>query len=301
MGDNTNLFTAESESSLSSQWQQDAFDVNAMFDLFEQQNARSAVFSTAALGRYTSQPYQQLMPSSIATLQPTVANLEFQKQAQNQTATRLLETSKTTTTTSRRGSQARHSPYTIPIQHRTISNPITEFVGGSTGGFPFMGSNFGSTYAASDSSAFHLQTKPICDNIDTNNTLSNASLLEETNAKVLLPSSSSSTFSIPDENPSNNSDNEGEKEDRGRRVHREAEKQRRESLRTGFERLKDLLPPLVVGTDKIWSQAKLLESGLDYIEQLKEELVKKERENRKLKEAVRRIVAAHNESVEGGQ
>ncbi|KAI9339658.1 hypothetical protein BDR26DRAFT_862083 [Obelidium mucronatum] len=87
-----------------------------------------------------------------------------------------------------------------------------------------------------------------------------------------------------------------DREARGRRVHREAEKQRRESLKIGFERMKELLPPAVVGTDKTWSQAKLLEAGLEYIEQLKEELVKRERENRKLKEAVRRIVVAHTES-----
>jgi hypothetical protein len=59
------------------------------------------------------------------------------------------------------------------------------------------------------------------------------------------------------------------KSERDRRVHREAEKQRRESLRSGFEKLKDLLPASTIATDKNWSQTRLLETALDYIGELK--------------------------------
>ncbi|KAI9339659.1 hypothetical protein BDR26DRAFT_862084 [Obelidium mucronatum] len=250
-----------------------SFDVNAMFDLFEQQNARSAVFSTATLGRYTSQPYQQVMPSQSAILQPGMTNLEFQNPL-NQPSPYIAAThhqqSDSSTTTSkpnRRGGQARPAPYTVPIKHSLDSNHLDELSGfgelsGSLTESPFMGST-----TATD-----------------NNTNEYNPAFED-------------THSDNNANQDIQKLNEGVPV-RGRRVgHREAEKQRRESLKVGFERLKELLPHTIVGTDKVWSQAKLLESGLDYIEQLKEELAKKERENRKLKEAVRRIVAAHNESL----
>ncbi|KAJ3025551.1 UNVERIFIED_CONTAM: hypothetical protein HDU68_007020 [Siphonaria sp. JEL0065] len=88
--------------------------------------------------------------------------------------------------------------------------------------------------------------------------------------------------------------------ERDRRVHREAEKQRRESLRTGFEKLKDLLPASTIATDKNWSQTRLLESALDYISELKKISDAKARENVKLKEALRKVVAVQQEKdVEG--
>ncbi|KAJ3017678.1 UNVERIFIED_CONTAM: hypothetical protein HDU68_011527 [Siphonaria sp. JEL0065] len=101
--------------------------------------------------------------------------------------------------------------------------------------------------------------------------------------------------------PNGNDDGDDDREERGRRIHREAEKQRRESLKIGFEKMKELLPPAVVGIDKSWSQSKLLEAGLEYIEQLQQVLLKCERENRKLKEAVRRIVVAHHTEYQADQ
>ncbi|KAJ3028664.1 UNVERIFIED_CONTAM: hypothetical protein HDU68_001147 [Siphonaria sp. JEL0065] len=80
--------------------------------------------------------------------------------------------------------------------------------------------------------------------------------------------------------------------ERGRRVHREAEKQRRESLRIGFEKLKDLLPLSIIAAEKNWSQTKLLEQGLEYIAELKTEADAKMEENIRLKEAVRRVATA---------
>ncbi|KAJ3026421.1 UNVERIFIED_CONTAM: hypothetical protein HDU68_005690 [Siphonaria sp. JEL0065] len=89
--------------------------------------------------------------------------------------------------------------------------------------------------------------------------------------------------------------------ERDRRVHREAEKQRRESLRAGFEKLKDLLPASTLATDKNWSQTKLLESALDYISELKKVSEAKARENVQLNETLRKVVAAQQEKdLEGG-
>ncbi|KAI9340935.1 hypothetical protein BDR26DRAFT_861086 [Obelidium mucronatum] len=90
---------------------------------------------------------------------------------------------------------------------------------------------------------------------------------------------------------------DNERQERGRRVHREAERQRRISLRTGFEQLKELLPASTIGNYKSWSHTRLLESGLEYIEQLQEEIKVREKENRKLKDALRKVLIAHQEGL----
>jgi hypothetical protein len=90
-----------------------------------------------------------------------------------------------------------------------------------------------------------------------------------------------------------------DKIERGRRVHREAEKQRRESLRIGFEKLKDLLPDSIIESDKNWSHTRLLEQGLLYIFELKKEANAKLEENVRLKEAVRRAVSARKKESSG--
>ncbi|KAJ3025550.1 UNVERIFIED_CONTAM: hypothetical protein HDU68_007019 [Siphonaria sp. JEL0065] len=99
-----------------------------------------------------------------------------------------------------------------------------------------------------------------------------------------------------DGNDSDPPANDNNRVERGRRVHREAEKQRRESLRNGFEKLKDLLPASTVGADKNWSQTRLLETGLEYIVALQREADTKLAENIKLKDALRKVVAIHTES-----
>ncbi|KAJ3002775.1 UNVERIFIED_CONTAM: hypothetical protein HDU68_006009, partial [Siphonaria sp. JEL0065] len=81
----------------------------------------------------------------------------------------------------------------------------------------------------------------------------------------------------------------GERQERGKLVHREAERQRRVSLRTGFEELKNLLPASTIGNYKSWSHTRLLESGLEYIEHLQEEVRERDRQNRKLKDALRKV------------
>ncbi|KAJ3028665.1 UNVERIFIED_CONTAM: hypothetical protein HDU68_001148 [Siphonaria sp. JEL0065] len=99
-----------------------------------------------------------------------------------------------------------------------------------------------------------------------------------------------------DGNDSDTAVNDIDRVERGRRVHREAEKQRRELLRIGFEKLKDLLPASTVANDKNWSQTRLLETGLEYIVALQREADAKLAENVKLKDALRKVVAAHAES-----
>ncbi|KAJ3004637.1 UNVERIFIED_CONTAM: hypothetical protein HDU68_004966, partial [Siphonaria sp. JEL0065] len=100
---------------------------------------------------------------------------------------------------------------------------------------------------------------------------------------------------VPQSDNERSDDDTATQQQRGRRAHRDAEKLRRESLRIGFEKLKDLLPAQTIGMNKSWSQAKLLESGLEYIERLKEESAKQERDQRKLKEAIRRLIMAQKQ------
>ncbi|KAI9332058.1 hypothetical protein BDR26DRAFT_869585 [Obelidium mucronatum] len=71
--------------------------------------------------------------------------------------------------------------------------------------------------------------------------------------------------------------------------HREAEKQRRESLRLGFEQLKGLLPASMTVEEKSWSQVRLLEYGLEYIIDLKKRVDAKALENFKLLEVLRKF------------
>ncbi|KAI9332061.1 hypothetical protein BDR26DRAFT_869588 [Obelidium mucronatum] len=89
-----------------------------------------------------------------------------------------------------------------------------------------------------------------------------------------------------------------EKQERERRVHRDAEKQRRESLRIGFEKLKDLLPASTIGSDKNWSQTRLLETGLEYIAELKRSAEAGKRENEMLKQALRKVIEAQQNDKE---
>ncbi|KAJ3028663.1 UNVERIFIED_CONTAM: hypothetical protein HDU68_001146 [Siphonaria sp. JEL0065] len=80
-----------------------------------------------------------------------------------------------------------------------------------------------------------------------------------------------------------------ERQERSKKVHREAEKQRRVSLRIGFDKLKELLPASMTEGEKSWSQTRLLEYGLEYIVELKKESEEKARENIKFKEVLRRF------------
>ncbi|KAI9348469.1 hypothetical protein BDR26DRAFT_700536 [Obelidium mucronatum] len=106
---------------------------------------------------------------------------------------------------------------------------------------------------------------------------------------------SETSDSSPGQVPEAYDSDSAERQARGRRVHRDAEKQRRESLRIGFERLKELLPERIIGSQKNWSQTRLLESGLEYIQLLKLESAKQERDARKLKEVVRQLILSQKE------
>ncbi|KAI9332059.1 hypothetical protein BDR26DRAFT_995729 [Obelidium mucronatum] len=79
-----------------------------------------------------------------------------------------------------------------------------------------------------------------------------------------------------------------EKKQKFLKIHRENERQRRESLRVGFEKLKKLLPPSLTIGERSWSQPRLLECGLEYIEELKRKSEDVEMDNCKCREALRR-------------
>ncbi|KAJ3084203.1 hypothetical protein HDU99_002741, partial [Rhizoclosmatium hyalinum] len=120
------------------------------------------------------------------------------------------------------------------------------------------------------------------------------------NATTLFgQSSNSSSTEILNSSLSTNNNNNNDQQDdepnldpnerqvRERRVHRDAEKLRRESLKNGFERMKELLPDTVLNEKKSWSQSRLLDSGLQYIQELQAEKKQREREIRRLHEVIR--------------
>ncbi|ORY28741.1 hypothetical protein BCR33DRAFT_857921 [Rhizoclosmatium globosum] len=125
------------------------------------------------------------------------------------------------------------------------------------------------------------------------------------NATTLFgQSSNSSSTEILNSSLSTNNNNNNDQQDdepnldpnerqvRERRVHRDAEKLRRESLKNGFERMKELLPDTVLNEKKSWSQSRLLDSGLQYIQELQAEKKQREREIRRLHEVIRRLSRA---------
>ncbi|KAJ3059020.1 hypothetical protein HDU98_004956, partial [Podochytrium sp. JEL0797] len=114
--------------------------------------------------------------------------------------------------------------------------------------------------------------------------------------QVFFPSFTASppaTTPPPPSEPSNDSSPPlNDRQVLGRQSHRAAEKQRRESLKSGFDKMKELLPGSILNDQRNWSQTRLLDSGLDYIQHLQEEKRVRDREIRRLNEVVRRLSRA---------
>ncbi|KAI9340936.1 hypothetical protein BDR26DRAFT_343698 [Obelidium mucronatum] len=263
------------------QWPQDAFDVNSMFDFFEKQG-------NAYL---TSNLANTLVPHSAADGPSFRHNLSSKKK------------------------DSRGTPYSAPFKCRTISNPLLTASSLRTNSDLTNSSGLQSpAIPAVPANGSYLQSQlrsPLSgESIFSATTISDFQFPDY--ASVRTPQLGAQFSPIPSSltpitnavTPPSIKTPPSLEEDyidelvsgsvvKGRRIHRDAEKQRRDSLRTGFERLKELLPPATISANKTWSQTKLLESGVEYIERLLEEIREKDRDNRKLKEAVKKIVEAH--------
>jgi hypothetical protein len=204
----------------------------------------------------------------------------FQQQPQSHQQQPLHQAKPLSNTNVRRVVQ---TPYTRP----TVSSPLAGTISKTT-----------KTVSPQHDSISN-QFPPSTSNMYTTDGLSSVSSSASGFDNLFQPSSHQTTKSTDgnDSDPSLINNNNNDRIERGKRVHREAEKQRRESLRIGFEKLKDLLPTSsTIGSDKSWSQTRLLETGLEYIVALQKEADAKLAENGKLKDALRKVVAAHAES-----
>ncbi|KAI9332060.1 hypothetical protein BDR26DRAFT_938088 [Obelidium mucronatum] len=186
------------------------------------------------------------------------------------------------------------NPYTRPLSHCLVSSPLVskptmiipqQHAGGNTTNI-YSSRNFSNQYYSNSTSAAGISA-----NISQQST--------QFSQATETPPRNTTLSTLTEDKEIHPINREIDKVERGRKVHREAEKQRRESLRLGFEKLKDLLPTSAIGSDKSWSQTRLLETGLDYILELKREADEKMMENIKLRDALRQVIKIHGNSSIG--